>query len=82
MRKFQLWTIAGMLAVLGMGCYTSHKIESTHEIKPIHITMDINIRIEKVNKSLDDFFGDIDQKREKMDVSKKEADKILKKADK
>ena len=27
------------------------------EIKPVHITLDINIRIEK---ALDDFFGDID----------------------
>ena len=27
------------------------------EIKPVHITLDINIRIEK---ALDDFFGDLD----------------------
>ena len=41
------------------GCYTSHKIESTHEIKPIHITLDVNV---KVDRALDDFFGDIDKK--------------------
>lgn len=32
-------------------------IRTTHEIKPIHITMDINL---KVDRALDDFFGDID----------------------
>lgn len=29
------------------------------EIKPIHITIDLNI---KVDRALDDFFGDLDQK--------------------
>jgi hypothetical protein len=28
------------------------------EIKPIHITIDINV---KVDKALDDFFGDLDE---------------------
>ncbi len=38
-------------------CYkTSHEVVA--EIKPIHITIDINI---KVDKALDDFFGDIDK---------------------
>ena len=32
-------------------------IRTTHKIKPIHITMDINL---KVDRALDDFFGDID----------------------
>jgi len=46
------------------GCYSSHRIDSTHEIKPveikpIHITIDINV---KVDKALDDFFGDLDKK--------------------
>ncbi|MCK5602504.1 hypothetical protein KAR91_11555 [Candidatus Pacearchaeota archaeon] len=43
---------------------TKHEIDSRHdvnlapvEIKPIHITIDINI---KVDKALDDFFGDLD----------------------
>ena len=45
------------------GC-TKHTIESKHEvklapveIKPIHITIDVNI---KVDRALDDFFGDLD----------------------
>ena len=53
-----------MLAVLGLCGCTSHKIESKSEvdvkpieIKPIHITIDINV---KVDRALDDFFGDID----------------------
>jgi hypothetical protein len=31
------------------------------EIKPIHITIDVNV---KVDKALDDFFGDIDDAEE------------------
>ena len=49
---------------IATGC-TSHKIESKHEvalqpveIKPIHITIDVNI---KVDRALDDFFGDLDK---------------------
>ena len=57
-------TVMGAAAVLSAlavcaGCYTSHKIESTHEIKPIHITLDVNV---KVDKALDDFFDDLDKK--------------------
>jgi len=29
------------------------------EVKPIHITVDVNV---KVDRALDDFFGDIDKK--------------------
>jgi len=45
-------------------CSTHHTIESNStvalqpiEIKPIHITIDINV---KVDKALDNFFGDLD----------------------
>jgi hypothetical protein len=47
------------------GC-TRHEIEARHdvqvapiEVKPIHITIDLNI---KVDRALDDFFDDLDQK--------------------
>lgn len=55
-----LKSVTGAIAALPMlaictGCYTSHKIESTHEVKPIHITLDVNV---KVDKALDDFFDD------------------------
>lgn len=40
------------------GC-TTHEVEvKPLEIKPIHITIDINI---KVDRALDDFFGDLDE---------------------
>ena len=29
------------------------------EVKPIHVTVDVNV---KVDKALDDFFGDLDRK--------------------
>ena len=56
------------LAVFGFliiaGC-TKHVVETKSdvavapiEVKPIHITIDINIRVEK---ALDDFFGDLDK---------------------
>lgn len=40
------------------GC-TSHQVRvEPVEIKPIHITIDVNI---KVDRALDDFFGDLDK---------------------
>jgi len=42
------------------GCATQHRVEvAPMEVKPIHITIDVNI---KVDRALDDFFGDLDQK--------------------
>jgi len=40
----------------GTGCA---RLDTTHtiEVKPMHITIDVNL---KVDKELDDFFGDID----------------------
>ncbi len=44
------------------GCYTHHQVEvAPVEVKPIHITIDVNV---KVDKALDDFFGDIDKAAE------------------
>jgi hypothetical protein len=45
------------LAFLSSGCL-SLKTEPI-EVKPIHITVDVNV---KVDKALDDFFGDLDKK--------------------
>lgn len=40
------------------GCQSSHQVEiKPVEIKPIHITIDVNV---KVDRALDDFFNDID----------------------
>lgn len=51
--------ILGAAALLFFqGCQTQHQIElKPVEIKPIHITIDVNV---KVDRALDDFFGDID----------------------
>ena len=48
-RRSTLLISAAALALLGAGCI---------RIKPIHITMDINL---KVDRALDDFFGDVDR---------------------
>lgn len=38
---------------------TSHEVEvKPLEIKPIHITIDVNV---KVDRALDDFFSDLDE---------------------
>lgn len=49
--------VALLLGVAATGC-TRHQIAIEHEIKPIHITLDINL---KIDRELDDFFGDIDE---------------------
>ena len=53
--------IALTFAPLAMtGCGSTYKVEvAPVEVKPIHITIDVNV---KVDKDLDDFFGDIDEK--------------------
>ena len=49
---------AGLLLLSSWGCSTSHRVEvAPVEVKPIHITIDVNV---KVDKALDDFFSDID----------------------
>ena len=46
--------------LLGMlSACTRHEVNvKPVEIKPIHITIDVNV---KVDRALDDFFGDIDE---------------------
>lgn len=47
-------------ALMAQAC-TRHEVEvKPVEIKPIHITIDVNVR---VDRALDDFFGDLDQAR-------------------
>ncbi len=49
---------------MAAACSTRHKIEvAPVEIKPIHITIDVNV---KVDKALDNFFGDIDNAANKI----------------
>jgi hypothetical protein len=56
MKRFLLVCSLPLASLLG-GCL-SLKTEPI-EVKPIHITVDVNVR---VDKALDDFFGDLDQK--------------------
>ena len=56
-----------LLLLISFGC-TQHKVETKSqvemapvEVKPIHITIDVNI---KVDRALDDFFSDIDESNE------------------
>ena len=50
------WLLAS--ALLFTAC-TRHEIEvKPVEIKPIHITIDVNVRVER---ALEDFFGDLDE---------------------
>ena len=54
-RRFCLALAAAPLLLLG--CV--HVKTDPIEVKPIHITVDVNVKVEK---ALDDFFGDLDKK--------------------
>jgi hypothetical protein len=56
MKRFLLLPAVVVFVALS-GCL-SLKTEPI-EVKPIHITVDVNV---KVDKALDDFFGDLDKK--------------------
>ena len=57
--------LLGAILIITTQACTQHKVEvAPVEIKPIHITIDVNV---KVDKALDDFFSDIDQKEESAD---------------
>ena len=67
--KKQIYLLIPFLLLLMAGC-TQHKVETKSqvevapvEIKPIHITIDVNI---KVDRALDDFFSDIDESAEEI----------------
>jgi hypothetical protein len=50
------------LFVFLTACQTRHAVEvAPVEVKPIHITIDVNVRVQK---ALEDFFGDIDAAEE------------------
>jgi len=55
----------GALFVLSAAGCTQHRVEvAPVEIKPIHITIDVNV---KVDRALDSFFGDIDAARDQIE---------------
>ena len=59
-RQITCTFLAAMLLLMGQACQTQHKVETVHkvEVAPMHITIDVNV---KVDKALDDFFGDLDE---------------------
>ena len=62
-KSFCVWWLLILLLWLSAGC-TQHKVEvAPVEVKPIHITIDVNV---KVDRALDNFFGDIDETAEKI----------------
>ena len=60
--------VAAVFLLIGVGCQTQHKVETVHkvEVAPMHITIDVNV---KVDKALDDFFGDLDAEEEQLQSS-------------
>jgi len=64
MFKHSVVLLCAVFMFVVLAC-TQHKVEvAPVEVKPIHITIDVNI---KVDKALDDFFGDIDQTEDTVD---------------
>lgn len=60
-----LLSASAALPLLLAGC-VNVKTEPI-EVKPIHITVDVNV---KVDRALDDFFGDLDKKSTTLEDSK------------
>jgi hypothetical protein len=71
-RKGVLLT-AGAIFLGGiLGCNTQHKVQvEPVEVKPIHITIDVNV---KVDRALDDFFDEIDQAEDQIEVTPEETE--------
>ena len=63
--KKNILILLGALSVLAAASCTQHKVEvAPVEVKPIHITIDVNV---KVDRALDNFFEDIDAEKEKIE---------------
>ncbi len=54
MKKLLYAALLALAAAGFAGC-----VYTTVDVKPIHITVDVNVRVEK---ALEDFFGDLDAK--------------------
>jgi Skp family chaperone for outer membrane proteins len=66
MIKHNLILFSALIVLITAGC-TQHKVEvAPVKVEPIHITIDVNV---KVDRALDDFFEDIDAAEEKIEDS-------------
>lgn len=64
--RIPLMALAAML-VLQSACSTRHEVQMAPvEVKPIHITIDVNVRVQK---DLEDFFSDIDKADQNLNPS-------------
>lgn len=64
MTKLAIALLGAAFFLFAPACNTRHAVEvEPVEIKPIHITIDVNVRVEK---ALEDFFGDIDKAEEEI----------------
>ena len=69
MSKSAYLLLAVFLILVPQSC-TQHKVEvAPVEVKPIHITIDVNV---KVDKALDDFFEDVDNAEQQIDKTSSE----------
>jgi len=67
MKKNSLFFLTAIFVALLLGACqleSKHKIESVHEVKPIHIIIDLNV---KIDRELDNYFGEIDSAEEKLE---------------
>lgn len=61
MRTKWVWLTVLLLAASGAAC-TQHRVEvAPVEVKPIHITIDVNV---KIDREIDDYFGDLFEQEE------------------
>ncbi|MBF0303180.1 MAG: hypothetical protein HQK73_09075 [Desulfamplus sp.] len=64
MKKKKCALLIGTIILMAAGCNTYHEVQvAPLEVKPIHITIDVNV---KVDKALDNYFDDIDKTEEKI----------------
>jgi hypothetical protein len=57
--------LLSILVFFTQACQTRHEVDvGPVEVKPIYIKIDVNV---KVDKALDNFFGDIDKAEEKIE---------------
>ena len=66
MSRQMIW--AGLVLLLSVTGCTHYQVDMTHEVKPIHITLDINL---KIDRELDNYFGDVDQAAAKAEPQQK-----------
>lgn len=55
--RMKLFALSGLAVLPVLGGCVQVKTDAI-EVKPIHITVDVNVRVEK---ALDDFFGELDR---------------------